>query len=356
MKRISLKNAKENMILARDVYSSNGTILLSEGQVINRFHIKKMSELGIDEILVKDEFTDDMVTQELITKSVKQECFEVINNVLSNNIINKSAITEDIINIVNKIMNNLLSNKEIILNLIEIRGIGNYTYFHSLYTMIYSILIGIKLEYNEDNLLRLGIGSLLHDIGKIKISKNIITKKGPLQDKEYEMIKLHTIMGFDILYNTYKFDQISCEIALLHHERLDGSGYPFGKTREEIPEIVKIASIGDVFDALTNDREYRKRLKPHIAIEYLLNSSTTHFDSYLVSKFVPYISLFSIGTYVLLNSREKGIVIYNNVKFPSRPVVRIIYDSEGKKLTYRKDIDLSINYNYYILDIIENLE
>jgi len=166
---------------------------------------------------------------------------------------------------------------------------------------------------------------------------------------------MHTIFGFDTLYSEYKFDQHICEVPLLHHERLDGSGYPFGKTREQIPEMVKIATISDVFDALTNEREYRKKIKPHIAIEYLLNSCGTHFDSYLVSKFVTYVSLFPVGATVLLNTGEKGIVIYNNSKFPSRPIVRVLYGSDDKKLIYRKDIDLSLNYNYYVLDILDNI-
>lgn len=356
MRRILLKNAKENMILAKDIYSEDGKILVASGQRLTSSMIKRLKDFGVYDIYVLDDNVGVIEVEDVITKEVKEEVFNVVNSAFNAEYINIQEITPEIKELIGKIISQLLNQKEIILNLCDIRTIGNYTLFHSLNTTILALLVGIKLNYDYDKLLSLGMGTLLHDIGKIRIPKSILSKRGPLQEKEYEMIKMHTIIGYDILSSEYKFEQHISEIALYHHERLDGSGYPFGKTRDEIPQMAKIVAIVDVFDALVSDREFRKRLKPHMAIEYLLNSCATHFDSYIVSKFVPFISLFQIGTPVILNTREKGIVIHNNPKFPSRPIVRVFYDSEGKRLAYKKDIDLALNFHYYIVDVLEDLE
>lgn len=356
MRRILLKNAKEGMILAQDIYNEEGKILISQGQKLTNSMIKRLNEFGVYDIFIVDDKTDDYEIEEVLTKEIKEEAFKVVTSTFNSNFVNPQELTPEVKSIVEKIVNELLNNKDIILNLCDIRTVNNYTLFHSVNTTVFALLIAIKLGYEYDKLLSVGMGTLLHDIGKIKIPKNILSKKGPLQEKEYEMIKMHTIIGYDILNSEYKFESNVCEIALYHHERLDGTGYPFGKTREEIPQTSKIVAVADVFDALTSDREFRKRLKPHMAIEYLLNSCSTHFDSYIVSKFVTFISLFQVGTPVLLNTREKGIVLYNNPKFPSRPIVRILYDNEGKRLFYKKDVDLSLNFHYYITDVLEELD
>lgn len=355
MRRILLNNAKEGMVLARDIYSEDGKVLIASGQKLTNSVIKRLKEFGVYDIYIVDDNTEIYI-EDVITKEIKEEAFEIVNGVFSSKYINTQEITPEIKELVSKIISSLLNQKEVILNLCDIRTVGNYTLFHSLNTTVLSILTGIKLGYDFDKLMVLGMGTLLHDIGKIKIPRNILSKRGPLQEKEYEMIKMHTIVGYDILSSEYKFEQNVAEIALFHHERLDGSGYPFGKTRDEIPQMAKIVAVADVFDALVSDREFRKRLKPHMAIEYLLNSCLSHFDSYIVSKFVTFISLFQIGTPVVLNTREKGIVVHNNPKFPSRPIVRIFYDSEGKRLAFRKDIDLALNFYYYIVDVLDDLE
>ncbi|AZT90444.1 HD-GYP domain-containing protein [Caldicellulosiruptor changbaiensis] len=356
MRRILLKNAKENMVLAKDIYSEDGKVLVASGQKLTNNMIKRLKDFGVYDIYIVDDNIDIVEIEDVITKEIKEEAFKVVNSAFSAEYINTQEITPEIKVLVSKIISQLLEQKEVILNLCDIRTVGNYTLFHSLNTTIFALLVGIKLNYDYDKLLSLGMGTLLHDIGKVKIPRNILSKRGPLQEKEYEMIKMHTIMGYDILNSEYKFDQHVSEIALYHHERLDGSGYPFGKTRDEIPQTAKIVAVVDVFDALVSDREFRKRLKPHMAIEYLLNSCSTHFDSYIVSKFVTFISLFQVGTPVILNTREKGIVVHNNPRFPSRPIVRIFYDSEGRKLPYKKDIDLALNFHYYIVDVLEDIE
>lgn len=229
MRRILLKNAKENMVLAKDIYSEDGKVLVASGQKLTNNMIKRLKDFGVYDIYIVDDNIDIVEIEDVITKEIKEEAFKVVNTAFSAEYINTQEITPEIKVLVSKIISQLLEQKEVILNLCDIRTVGNYTLFHSLNTTIFSLLVGIKLNYDYDKLLSLGMGTLLHDIGKVKIPRNILNKRGPLQEKEYEMIKMHTIMGYDILNSEYKFDQHVSEIALYHHERLDGSGYPLGR-------------------------------------------------------------------------------------------------------------------------------
>lgn len=174
MRRILLKNAKENMVLAKDIYSEDGKVLVASGQKLTNNMIKRLKDFGVYDIYIVDDNIDIVEIEDVITKEIKEEAFKVVNTAFSAEYINTQEITPEIKVLVSKIISQLLEQKEVILNLCDIRTVGNYTLFHSLNTTIFSLLVGIKLNYDYDKLLSLGMGTLLHDIGKVKIPRKYI--------------------------------------------------------------------------------------------------------------------------------------------------------------------------------------
>ncbi len=145
-----------------------------------------------------------------------------------------------------------------------------YTYTHSINVMTYTVFFFNKYEqYPEDVLLDIGTGMLYHDIGKSRVSTDIIRKHGPLTEEKWSEMKTHPVSGFDIVSKRGKYSQITLDIILHHHEKIDGSGYPSGQTEKDIGDIVKVATISDIYDALTTNRNYSKARTPFEALSFM---------------------------------------------------------------------------------------
>jgi HD-GYP domain-containing protein (c-di-GMP phosphodiesterase class II) len=170
-------------------------------------------------------------------------------------------------------------------------------------------MTGISLEYDELKLRDLGVGALLHDIGKIEIDPEILNKSGRLLPEEAVEIKGHPIKGFEILRKNPDISLISAHCAYQHHERFDGSGYPRRLNGEQIHEFAHIVAIADVYDALTSDVSYRRAVPVYEAIAIILKASGTLFDENLVNYFIENIAIYPIGTVVRLNTNQIGVVV-----------------------------------------------
>ena len=168
---------------------------------------------------------------------------------------------------------------------------------------------------------------------------------------EYENVKKHTIYGYEIIRNSSNIHPVVQDISLYHHERIDGSGYPYKLKGNDIPRMAKIVAIADVFDALTTDRVYRRKMHVSQVVDYMYSLANKHFDKKFLECFFRHIANYPIGTGVVLNTGEKGLVSRYNPFWPSRPVIRILIDEDGQKLTNYKECDLSIKPDYYISDI-----
>ena len=156
-----------------------------------------------------------------------------------------------------------------------------------------------------------------------------------------------------MLKTSQNISMISAFIAFGHHERYDGSGYPLQLRGENIHQCARIVAVADVYDALTSDRVYRSKLKPHEVIEYITSLSTHHFDKEIVDSFVKYVAIYPVGTGVVLNTKERGLVVKTSKNMPTRPIVRIIYTDKNEKLTEYHEVDLAKKLNVFIVDSCE---
>ncbi len=254
---------------------------------------------------------------------------------------------------VTQILGELLNNKDVLVNLSDIKTVDDYTFSHSVNVCVLSLVTGIKLGLNMTRLRQLGVGALLHDIGKIMIPEEILKKPSKLTKNEFELIQKHTFLGYQMLKANPNIDISSAYIALGHHERYNGSGYPYQISSANIHLYARIVAIADVYDAISSDRVYRKKIQVHKVVEYIASLGNQHFDEMILQHFLPNIAVFPIGTSVLLSTGQKGIVVEVNSKLPSKPIVRIIFNADGTKNNKFDEVDLANTLDLLIINTCE---
>ncbi len=349
MVKISVSELKPGMKLANDVYLEDGRLLLIAGITINNRYIARLESFNIPYVLVNEKpETEEEPVEEKIYSEALNSLKSVISSIRESNQFNPDPLKESVKNIVHQVMNN----ECVLMHLTGIRDIDNYTFNHSIDVCIYSVITAKYLGFSIKEMNDLGVGAILHDIGKCKIPRGILMKPAKLTDEEYETIKKHTVYGYEILSNTYGLSTSSAAIALSHHEKWDGSGYPRKLSGFGIDMFSRIVAVADIYDSLTADRVYRKRLLPHQAAEYLLSSSSTQLDPEIVSAFVKSIAIYPDNTILLLDNGEIGIVVDSVNTSSIHPRVRIIARKDGPPVLKPYIRDLSTDNNVSIANIL----
>ncbi|WP_125562938.1 HD-GYP domain-containing protein [Pseudoalteromonas rubra] len=237
-------------------------------------------------------------------------------------------------------IDSIFRNQDALACIARIREKDSYLLEHSLNVSILMSIFAKHLGLERDIIEQLATGALLHDIGKIKISSQILNKPGKLSDDEYRLMMEHAKYSYEIVGES-GLGQIATEIAGFHHERLDGSGYPYGKKADALSQYVRMAAIVDVYDALTAERVYKVGLTPIRAFRILKEGTPEHYDADLLAHFINCIGVYPVGTLVKLKSERIGIVASSNPQEPLKPVVKVFYHAKNMLYTEVKDIDLA---------------
>jgi HD-GYP domain-containing protein (c-di-GMP phosphodiesterase class II) len=203
------------------------------------------------------------------------------------------------------------------------------------------ISFGEHLRLDDRKIKALGIGGLLHDIGKVRIPIEILNKPGPLSEKEFEIMKQHVMHGDCILRQTGNIEEDSICVTAHHHERLDGTGYPEGLKGDEISPFGQMAAIVDIYDALTSERCYKNPMAPTDALRKLFEWSDNYLNRDLVERFIAHLGIYPVGSVVRLQSGFIGVVVDHGEKGLLYPVVRALYDTRKEKEVSPFDIDLA---------------
>ena len=235
----------------------------------------------------------------------------------------------------------VLRNPDALLLLSQLRRKGEYNESHALDVSIYMITFGRFLELAPEKIEFLGYLGLLQDVGKLRLPKELLEKRGRLSAEEFELAKLHVAHSVEILQATPGLPADLARIAALHHERHDGSGYPAGLRGSEIGLLGSIAAIVDTFDALTVQRPHADPVSPSAAISMLFKWRGVYFDAHLVEQFIRCIGIFPVGSLVQLNTGETGIVIAQNPARRLQPRVMVVRDAKGNPMNPQKLLDLS---------------
>ncbi len=231
-------------------------------------------------------------------------------------------------------------NKDALLVLMRLRSKDDYTYVHSVSVGALLVAFSRAMGFDDETTRVLGLGGVLHDVGKMSVPLDVLNKPGKLTDEEYGMMKEHVLHCQGILKASDRVPQEAIFVATQHHERFDGTGYPYGLKGEEISIGGQMAAICDVFDALTSDRCYRRGIEQIEVLRMLFNMGEKHFDAGLVQKFIKCIGVYPVGTLVQLESGLLGVVVESTDEL-LRPVVRVFYDVRQDWPIVQRSIDLS---------------
>ena len=245
--------------------------------------------------------------------------------------------------LVENMVDSIFRNQDALLPLARLKDHDNYTFQHSVSVCALLVSFGRSLGFSRDIIKELGIGGLLHDVGKARVPDNILNKPAKLTEAEFTKMKSHVVQSIIILQNTPGISQIALDVAGQHHERYDGSGYPNKLKAEEISLYGRMGAIVDVYDAISSDRVYHKGMPPTAALGRLLEWSRHHFDPDLVKAYVKAVGIYPTGSLVRLDSGRLGVVLEQNADNMLKPKVQVIYHAEFKRYLQPEIEDLSWN-------------
>jgi hypothetical protein len=219
-------------------------------------------------------------------------------------------------------------------------------------TAIFAVKVGMGLGYRRDELSRLGLAGLVHDLGMFRLPDQLLNDPGRWADHQIELLRTHPNIGAELLTQVAPDQPWLAEVALQEHERANGTGYPRGLKGYQTHEFAQIIGLADVFDALLTPRPYRRKMFPHEAIRELLMVEKAAFSSQVIKAMVEQFSVFPLGTIVRLNTGEVGVVAHLNQRFPLRPVVRINQGADRGSPAEPKDVDLSKTTLVHIVEVV----
>jgi putative nucleotidyltransferase with HDIG domain len=261
---------------------------------------------------------------------VRDKTKEVVDSILEDVRIGKSIDTAEAKLAVEGIMDSITRNREALVCLTQLKNRDEYTSIHSMNVCIMCIAFGRHLKLGHEQLQVLGVGALLHDLGKMRVPLEILNKPGRLTEAEFDIMKNHVIYGADILKNTDGFPARAMKVVTEHHERFAGGGYPHALNGERISLLGRVAAIVDVYDAITSDRVYHNHLHPHEAIKKMYEWSPRDFDKGLMEKFIKCVGIYPLGSLVEINHADIGIVISSNEKTALKPAILLVLDGLGQ--------------------------
>ncbi|MER2491243.1 HD-GYP domain-containing protein [Catenovulum sediminis] len=240
-----------------------------------------------------------------------------------------------------QLIDSIFRNQDALACMTLIRDKDQYLLEHSLNVSILMAMFAKYLNISDDKIELYAQGAFLHDIGKILVPDEVLNKPGRLTPEEYEIIKKHVEFGVTTLENSPGIDEELIEIVSLHHEKLNGLGYPKGLTADEISLAGRMLSIVDIYDALTAERIYKKGMTPQAAFKILFKMAPNELDSELLNKFIQCVGIHPVGSLVQLDSGKLAIVIEANKTEPLKPIVKVFYNIKHKHYSEIKDLDLS---------------
>lgn len=344
MRLVACDDITDDMILAKTVYKNEQVYLTAGQSILTRF-LNSLKSLGVAYLYVEDEASEGIEIPDVVTEETRTKCKEALQSTFTKF---KKASVLDISEIscnIDRLMDEILENPDVQLSLMDISASDDYTFSHSVSATVYALMLGQQLNYKKSMLKKLAIGTVLHDLGKTILDRNILYKPGRLTPEEMEYVKQHTTYGYEALQQCRSITELSRMIALTHHERMDGTGYPQHLKGGELHEFSRIAAIADVFDALTSDRCYRSKWSANKAVEFMVQNSGTQFDSDLLGLFIRQIAIYPNGTLVTLSNGCKALVKEQNRSAPQRPVVRVVRGADNRTVApYEIDLmeELSI--------------
>ncbi len=335
MRFVAIQDLKPGMILGRKIHTRNKTTLLEKGVELTPRFIARLKKDGYLGAYITDAFSKDIKVAEAVSEKTIEAAIDAVANVDIDSILQAAS----------NLIKEISSLEEISLDLLDIRSYDDYTYHHTVNVAIYSVAVAIKMGLSINQMNEIAIAALCHDLGKTQIDPKILNKKDRLTDEEFEEVRRHPQYSYELI-SSNPLVNMKIRIAVLsHHENENGSGYPYGKSSDEIPLYAKIIHAVDVFDALTSNRPYKGPVPPIDALEYLIGGAGILFDQHVVETVQSVIPPYPPGMDVILSNGERAVVTGQTTQ-SLRPCIKI-YETG-------KEVDLSSDLRYRMVFITDS--
>lgn len=397
MKKVKVKSLKGNEILALPIVTDGGTVLIHADVELKPELINRAIRLGIKSLYIKD-YPEEVINKENYNHIVisseddyddvynegqdvsDSECADVknekkteynnkyienhiykveetainsrtiIKNVLEKHIYRHNSDLKIIGEQAEKIIKSVIEEPEVITNITEMRNISTDMYTHCINVCALSTIMALRLKMSEKQVRNISIGAILHDIGLRYIKVPYMnTNETYMNVKDALEYKKHTIFGYSSLQDEGWIPDIAKEIILLHHERIDGKGYPFQHKGDKIKTEVKLVSLCDDFESLISGVGSPK-LKIYEAIEYIKANQGIKYDATITDKLLESVAVYPVGINVITSEGEMGVVVRQNHKFTDRPVIRMLKHADGSQ--YKDDVEKDL-MEYLTLFIVD---
>ncbi|PCI52664.1 MAG: phosphohydrolase [Gammaproteobacteria bacterium] len=337
---------------------------IKSDKVINRLKSKKVISVFIDEsktipkpasIKNTDNSTKDRATIKAEIKNAKaifNESKNIQKELFTQALSGMTIDLGPVIEVTNKSVDAIFNNPDSLACMVNIREKNEYLLEHSVAVAVYITIFAHHLKMSKEVVKQLSVGAFLHDIGKIKIPDKVLNKPGKLSDEEFTIMKTHANHSIDIIKKTPGISKLSLEVAALHHEKLNGEGYPFQVKEKDISQYGRMIAICDIFDALTANRVYKEGFTHNKAFSILRElAKNNHLDISLVDQFIQCVGVFPIGSLVQLESKKLAIVEQRNNNSPIKPKVRSFYSVNLNQYLDTQDIDLTDTNDFIVKSV-----
>lgn len=369
MKKVMLSKTKirEGMVVAGDVFTHDGTMLIPQRTQLTPNHIIKLTVYNVDliPIYVEEDYKGPVVEnayekfdREMRLMDTQQEKDDLVNaspefiafskqyakqlgqveDQLNNIVLTGHLDLRPLYDLINDMLATTASNEDLFSFMCRMKSSEDVTYSHSMNVSMLASILGKWLDLPTHTTLELALAGLLHDIGKVRVNQMILKKNGKLTDAEFEHIKQHTTLGYEVVANTTLPLGIKHAI-LMHHEKMNGAGYPLGLSWNRIHDYAKIISIVDIYDAMTAERPYHRRFHPFHVIHMFEEECKGILDTEMLYVFLEHIAHNFLDDLVMLNDGSKATIIFIHHRNPSRPIVQL---TSGKIIDLLDFPDLSI--------------
>ncbi|HAS73385.1 MAG TPA: hypothetical protein DCS67_04510 [Clostridiales bacterium UBA8960] len=360
MRLVSIADAEVGNSIAKPIYVSKLSMLINKGVSLTENLIKKLIAADIRHVYIEDEISKGIVLEPMISDEIKLQAFSIMKSIYESQKIKEARETEpvrestirELKDLVDEIITEIYSKNDQRYYSTELMGAEMYHYNHSVEVMILSLLIGRKMGLDREKLLKLGMGAILADVGKSRVPDDVLNKKGKLEAHEFDEVKRHVDYSYAILKDLVGLSSLSRQIVLLHHEKLDGTGYPNGFTGDQIPMLVRIATVCDIFSAIVSDRTYNNRISVDTALEILRSATPVKLDQDVFTSLLQVIDVYPPGTLVELSNKQVGIVVKTNTSSPTRPILRVVNLENNKP---QEELDLMQELTLFIKKVLPKL-
>lgn len=362
MRLVATRRVPIGSVLARDVTigAARERALLRSGVAITERYRTALLDGGHNAVYIEDSISTDIVVTPALTERTRAQATESLNRAFANvpaaararERMAPEAIAE-LERVAQLIATEIAGSGQSVVALSDLGAADQYTLQHSIDVCAVGLMIAKRLfqdhgrvDYRgkrvwdrlEQWLAKLGVGLMLHDIGKVAIPSDILNKPGRLEPDEWTIVKAHPTVGLELLSSDLISPLVKA-VVRSHHERWDGTGYPNGIGGEEIPHFARIAAVADVFDAVTSERVYKAAKPQHVGHEIINAGAGTQFDAEVVETFNKVVAPWPPGDEIVLADGRSGVVVSCPADELARPLVRIAFDAEGQA-TAPEEIDL----------------